>query len=110
MTIINSVLRIGVAAALLAEPLAPLFAQRSVNDISVANRTGSLQKAIRNVRAKNVILFLGDGMGDSEITIARNYHLGANGRLSMDTLPLTGAYTTYALQESNPDRPDYVTD
>jgi alkaline phosphatase len=25
-------------------------------------------------RARNVILFLGDGMGDSEITSARNYH------------------------------------
>ena len=29
-------------------------------------------------------------MGDSEITIARNYQVGANGRLWMDTLPLTG--------------------
>jgi alkaline phosphatase/streptomycin-6-phosphatase len=49
-------------------------------------------------------------MGDSEITIARNYQVGANGRLWMDTLPLTGAYTTYALQESNPSLIDYVTD
>jgi len=61
-------------------------------------------------RAKNVILFLGDGMGDSEITIARNYQVGANGRLWMDSLPLTGEYTTYALQESNPALIDYVTD
>ncbi|MDP8972024.1 MAG: alkaline phosphatase, partial [Actinomycetota bacterium] len=29
--------------------------------------------------ARNVILLIGDGMGDSEITIARNYHLGAAG-------------------------------
>jgi alkaline phosphatase/streptomycin-6-phosphatase len=49
-------------------------------------------------------------MGDSEITAARNYQVGANGRLSMDTLPLTGEYTTYALQESNPSLIDYVTD
>ena len=34
-------------------------------------------------RAKNVILFLGDGMGDSEITIARNYYAGAAGRQQM---------------------------
>jgi alkaline phosphatase/streptomycin-6-phosphatase len=61
-------------------------------------------------RAKNVILFLGDGMGDSEITIARNYQVGATGRLWMDTLPYTGEYTTYALQESNPSLIDYVTD
>ena len=50
--------------------------------------------------AKNIIMLLGDGMGDSEITLARNYHVGANGRLAMDTLPYTGEYTTYALQES----------
>jgi len=61
-------------------------------------------------RARNVILFIGDGMGDSEITIARNYEKGANGRLAMDTLPYTGAYTTYALDETDPTRIDYVTD
>lgn len=61
-------------------------------------------------RARNIILFIGDGMGDLEITIARNYEVGAAGRLAMDTLPMTGAYTTYALQESNPNLPDYVTD
>jgi alkaline phosphatase len=68
------------------------------------------QRAFDGQRARNVTLFIGDGMGDSEITIARNYQTGANGRLWMDTLPLTGAYTTYALQESNPTRIEYVTD
>jgi alkaline phosphatase/streptomycin-6-phosphatase len=67
-------------------------------------------RAIQGGRARNVILFLGDGMGDSEITVARNYQVGANGRLWMDSLPLTGEYTTYALQESNPSLIDYVTD
>jgi alkaline phosphatase len=61
-------------------------------------------------RARNVILFIGDGMGDSEITSARNYEKGANGRLAMDTLPYTGAYTTYALDETDPGKIDYVTD
>jgi len=61
-------------------------------------------------RARNVILLIGDGMGDSEITIARNYEAGANGRLWMDRLPQTGAYTTYAVQESHPERIEYVTD
>jgi alkaline phosphatase len=56
------------------------------------------------------VLFIGDGMGDSEITIARNYQVGARGRLWMDTLPYTGEYTTYALQESIPSLIDYVTD
>ena len=60
--------------------------------------------------AQNVILLIGDGMGDSEITLARNYALGASGRLDLDTLPVTGAYTTYSVQESDPALPDYVTD
>lgn len=34
---------------------------------------------IGNKNAKNVVLFLGDGMGDSEITVARDYLKGANG-------------------------------
>ena len=34
---------------------------------------------IGNKNAKNVILFLGDGMGDSEITVARDYLKGVNG-------------------------------
>lgn len=74
------------------------------------DRSRTVQQAIDGGRAKNVILFLGDGMGDSEITIARNYHVGAAGRLTMDKLPLTGAYTTYAVEESNPSLPNYVTD
>lgn len=74
------------------------------------DRSRDLREAIDDGRARNVIMFLGDGMGDSEITIARNYQVGANGRLWMDTLPLTGEYTTYALQEANPSLVDYVTD
>ena len=49
-------------------------------------------------------------MGDSEITSARNYQVGANGRLTMDSRPFTGEYTTYALQEGAPTLIDYVTD
>ncbi|MFC4912505.1 alkaline phosphatase [Actinomadura gamaensis] len=74
------------------------------------DRTGDVRHAIQGGKARNVILLIGDGMGDSEITIARNYSKGANGRLNMDRLPLTGAYTTYALQKDHPNLPDYVTD
>ncbi len=74
------------------------------------DRSTAIKEAINGGRAKYVVLFLGDGMGDSEITIARNYEVGANGRLAMDSLPFTGAYTTYALDETDPTRIDYVTD
>jgi alkaline phosphatase len=74
------------------------------------DRTSEVRRAIDSGRARNVIMFLGDGMGDSEITIARNYEVGAAGRLFMDGLPLTGEYTTYAVQRGTTDVPDYVTD
>ena len=61
-------------------------------------------------KAKNVILFIGDGMGDSEITSGRNYLYGANGRLpGIDALQYTGSYTHWALNPKT-GRPDYVTD
>ena len=74
------------------------------------DKTQAAKQAIKGGKARNVILLIGDGMGDSEITIARNYQVGAAGRLAMDTLPLTGAYTTYAVQKDNPALPEYVTD
>ncbi|MFH8749184.1 alkaline phosphatase [Streptomyces rimosus] len=66
------------------------------------------ERAVRGGAAKNVILLIGDGMGDSEITLARDYTVGAAGRLNMDGFPLTGAYTTYAVDKNK--KPDYVTD
>ena len=46
---------------------------------------------------RSVILLIGDGMDDSMITAARNYSVGAAGRLALDDLPSTGAMTTYGL-------------
>ncbi|MFE0174700.1 alkaline phosphatase [Streptomyces sp. NPDC059002] len=66
------------------------------------------QRAIKGGKAKNVILLIGDGMGDSEITLARDYTVGADGRLNMDKFPLTGSYTTYSVHADG--SPDYVTD
>jgi alkaline phosphatase len=83
-------------------------AQRAVGD-----QTQAVRQAVKNAKAKNVILLIGDGMGDSEITIARNYQYGAAGRLpGLDALPLTGSYTTYSLVKDGADKgkPDYVTD
>ena len=52
--------------------------------------TDAVRQAVVGGAARNVILFLGDGMGDSEITLARNYAVGASGRLALDTLPSHG--------------------
>jgi alkaline phosphatase/streptomycin-6-phosphatase len=75
-----------------------------------ADRSDALRAAIETGPARNVILFLGDGMGDSEITAARNDAVGPGGRLALDTLPFTGAYTTYSLEEREPARPNFVPD
>jgi alkaline phosphatase len=52
----------------------------------------------KSAKANNVILFLGDGMGVSEVTAARYYHYGADGRMAMDKLPFTGYQTTWSLK------------
>jgi alkaline phosphatase len=103
------------ALALMAGVATPLaLALPGAPDSAIPGLSGdrSLQvlQAINPGRARNVILFLGDGMGDSEITIARNYAKGAAGRLALDSLPLTGAYTTYAVTKGDASKIDYVTD
>jgi alkaline phosphatase len=83
-------------------------AQRNDGD-----KTEFLRDSIVDGPAKNVILLIGDGMGDSEITVARNYAYGAGGELpGIDALPLTGQYTTYSLYRdgANKGKPDYVPD
>ncbi len=73
------------------------------------NQTDTIRSTISNSGARNIILLIGDGMGDSEITLARNYEKGAGGFFAgIDALPLTGVYTTYALKKDG--KPDYVAD
>ncbi len=75
-----------------------------------SDQSSKVRKAVDGGRAKNVILLIGDGMGDSEITSARNYAYGADGRFpGIDALPLTGQYTTFALDKET-GKPNYVTD
>ncbi|MFI9509575.1 alkaline phosphatase [Nocardia sp. NPDC052566] len=74
------------------------------------DRSEALRASINGNQAKNVILLIGDGMGDSEITVARNVAEGAGGFFKgIDALPLTGQYTHYSLDKAT-GKPDYVTD
>ncbi len=93
------------------------YAGYSSEDLSVngganrnqGDRSQAVKHAVDGGRAQNVILLIGDGMGDSEITSARNYAHGAAGRFpGIDALPLTGQYTTYSLTKDG--KPDYVPD
>ena len=46
--------------------------------------------------AKNVIFFLGDGMGPSVVTAARIYQYKEDGSLTMDTLERTARIKTFS--------------
>ncbi len=66
--------------------------------------------SISSGRTKNVIVIIGDGMGDSEITVARNYLRGAGGAFEgLDALPLTGQMTHYSVDRET-GKPDYAPD
>jgi alkaline phosphatase len=84
---------------------------------SAPTEHGAAQRiaAIGNGQAKNVILFIGDGMGDSEITVARDYLHGAAGSFEgldaigqpsklNDTQAATGQYTTYSVGDGIADK------
>ncbi|OTA18228.1 alkaline phosphatase [Xenorhabdus vietnamensis] len=118
-----------VVAVLMSGATAPVWAASGSNHIMAQQRAAqgnitefggarrftqdqieALKAALSNNKAKNVILFIGDGMGDSEITIARNYAEGAGGFFKgIDALPFTGQYTHYSLDKKT-QKPNYVTD
>ncbi|QIX94924.1 alkaline phosphatase [Cedecea sp. FDAARGOS_727] len=100
------------------ENLAPLDNRAAQGDLTqpggarriTGDQTEAIRASLNNKTAKNVILLIGDGMGDSEITAARNYAEGAGGFFrGIDALPLTGQYTHYSLDKKTK-KPDYVTD
>ena len=60
--------------------------------------------------APKVILLIGDGMDDNQITIARDYLVGFNGRLRLDDMPVRSAVQVQTLSEDDPAVPVYVAD
>jgi alkaline phosphatase len=60
--------------------------------------------------AKNIILIIGDGMDDQQITIARNYLKGPAGQLSLDTLPVRSSVSVLTVDENDPRKPVFVAD
>jgi alkaline phosphatase len=91
---------------------ASLFGAAIVTAHGAPDKVQVLAHQIDDRKPKNVIMFLGDGMGDSEITAARYYSAGAAGHLRMDALPFTGEQTTWSLKPgAGPSYlPDYVPD
>ena len=64
-------------------------------------------------QGKNVIFFLGDGMGITTLTAARIYSVGEDGDLTIDTLPETGFVKTFSndaqVTDSAPSMSAYMT-
>ena len=60
--------------------------------------------------AGSVILIIGDGMDDHQITIARNYLAGSRGKLLIDRLPLRSTAQVLTIDNDNPDKAIYVAD
>lgn len=60
--------------------------------------------------SRNVILIIGDGMDEQQITIARNYLKGARGQLLMDQLPLRSTTQVLTSDDSIENKPVYVSD
>jgi alkaline phosphatase len=67
-------------------------------------------------RVKNVIYLLGDGMGRTHVTAARERYYGAAGELNMEQLPVVGQVATYSVERNSGQPgeagfvPNYVTD
>lgn len=76
---------------------------------SLAQETGNLPET-EAVGPRHVILIIGDGMDEQQLTIARNYLKGARGRLLLDDMPLRGASQILTIEDKPDGKPVYVAD
>jgi len=58
--------------------------------------TQAQPQASSDTRARNIIFFLGDGMGINTLTAARIYAVGEDGELTIDTLPESAFVKTFS--------------
>ena len=60
--------------------------------------------------ARSVVLFVGDGVDDHQLTIARNYLLGADGAFVFEAFEHQAAAKVLTVLEADPRVPEYVGD
>jgi len=81
--------------------------------LCAASVVGCVSSSDDSVAPKNIIFFLGDGMGLTTMTAARIYKVGEDGELAMDTLPETAFIKTYSndaqVTDSAPSMAAYMT-
>ncbi len=96
-------------AALLALVVAAGLAGTATVQVAQANNGGHGHHG-NHGKVKNVIYLLGDGMGRTHVTAARERFYGADGKLVMERFPAVGQVGTYAVQTNSgqPGEPDFV--
>lgn len=72
-------------------------------DVQQASDSGTSGMNQNRRKARNVILFVGDGMGVSTITAARVFSVGVGGQLVVDQFPYTALSRTYSEDSITPD-------
>jgi alkaline phosphatase len=70
----------------------------------------ALMSVCAQSQASNVILIIGDGMDEQQITAARNYLYGAQGHSILSTLPIRSAVQVLTVDEHDPNLVKYVAD
>ena len=70
---------------------------------ALALTLASVQAVHAAGEAKNIIFFLGDGMGPTTVTAARIYKYGEDGSLTMDTLERTARIKTFSADAQTTD-------
>ena len=81
-----------------------------VSACAAAQPDPAVAKSDEGYAPRSVILIIGDGMDDQQITIARNYLKGASGQLLLDGLPLRAAAQVLAIEDAVNGKPVYVAD
>lgn len=100
-----------------------LFTQVRQNSIAILEATEHLSTQSAAARAlvqenddlraltnPKVILIIGDGMDDQQITMARNYLVGSYGKLNLDHMPFRGAALVQGVSEQDPQTAVYISD
>jgi len=95
----TSIILILVTLTALAFLLIPMYYQASP-DKSLSN----------HLATTNVILFIGDGMDEHQITMARNYLYGPTGSFTMEKMPVRSSVRVQTLREDNPKQFRYIAD
>nr|WP_315468994.1 alkaline phosphatase [uncultured Undibacterium sp.] len=83
----------------------------NTSNTSNTNNSSTVQPVVEP--PKNVIFFLGDGMGMTTLTAARIYAVGEDGEMTIDTLPETAFVKTFSndaqVTDSAPSMAAYMT-